>query len=126
MGLLDRGQAALNRRQKQAAGRVVTYSRGTEAVTLTAWIGSTAYTRTTDDPGASVVWSDRDYLFAAADLRIGGRQVTPEKDDRITEVVDGAEVVFEVSTAPGEPPYRFSDQTRTTYRVHTKRKTKAT
>lgn len=122
MGLLDDGAAALIARKQLADGREVTYSRGTKARTLTAWLGNTLFARNTDEPGASVVWGERDYVFAVADLVLDGVQVVPLKDDRITEVIDGQEVTFEVSTPTGEPPARFLDLTRTMWLVHTKRK----
>lgn len=122
MGLLDDGAAALIERKKEADGREVTYNRGAVSITLTAWLGNTLFARNTDEPGASVVWGERDYLFAVADLIIGGAVVAPLKDDRITEVIDGQPVTFEVSTPTGEPPARFLDLTRQMWLVHTKRK----
>lgn len=122
MGLLDDGAAALIERKQTADGRRVTYSRGQKAITLTAWLGNTLFARNTDEPGASVVWGERDYVFAVADLVIDGVQVMPLKDDRIAEVIDGQEVTFEVSTPTGEPPARFLDLTRQMWLVHTKRK----
>lgn len=122
MGLLDDGAAALIARKKQSDGREVTYSRGTKAITLTAWLGNTLFARNTDEPGASVVWGERDYLFAVAELVIDGQQVSPLKDDRITEVIDGQPITFEISTPTGEPPARFNDLTRQMWLVHTKRK----
>lgn len=122
MGLLDDGAAALIARKQLSDGREVTYSRGAKARTLTAWLGNTLFARNTDEPGASVVWGERDYVFAVADLVFDGQQVQPLKDDRITEVIDGQEVTFEVSTPTGEPPARFLDLTRQMWLVHTKRK----
>ena len=123
--LIDRGQAALNRRMKQAAGRTVSYVRGATTLILTAWLGRTLFAREPMEPGgAAAVWGDRDYLIAVADLAdiappaIG----IPAKGDRITETINGVPVTFEVSTPDtGEPCQRFSDQTRTVYRIHTKR-----
>lgn len=122
MGLLDDGAAALIARKRESDGREVTYSRGTKAITLRAWLGNTLFARNTDEPGASVVWGERDYVFAVAELVIDGKQVQPLKDDRITEVIDGQAVTFEIATPTGEPPARYLDLTRQMWIVHTKRK----
>jgi hypothetical protein len=123
---MDRAQAALVRRQKQTRGRTVTYARGAEATTVTAWPGATLYARATEDPGASVVRGDADYLFVLAELLLNGEPIVPQEGDRLTDptVLDpetGAAVVFELLTPTGEPAFRFSDQGRTTARVHCKR-----
>ena len=45
MGLLDDGAAALIARKKESDGRQVTYTRGIEAITITAWLGNTLFAR---------------------------------------------------------------------------------
>lgn len=117
------GAAALIERKKTSDGVTVTYSRGLKAITITAWSIGQHIERRTDDPGASVVVSDRDYAFAVADLIIDGQQVGPAKDDRIEETIDGQRYVFEVSVAPGSPPAEHADEvTRQMWLVHTKRR----
>lgn len=118
----EAAQAALIRRMKSKAGRPVTYTRGAETATLTAWQGNTLYSVATKEPGANVVRGERDYLFATADLVIGGATVLPQKGDRITDTEpDGTPVTFELQTPTKEPVWRFSDQTRMVVRVHCKR-----
>lgn len=124
--MLSAGQAALVRRQQQAAvtGETVTYARGAERVDLTnkAWCGRTLFSRSPQEAGgAAVVWGDRDYLIPVADLVLGGTAVTPKRGDRIEETVGGTVVTFEVQSPLAEPEWRYSDQTRTVYRVHTKK-----
>lgn len=119
--LRDRGQAALIGRMKQSAGVSVTYTRGGQQVTLTVWVGQTQFTRTTDDPGASVVTAERDYLIGAQDLAAAGIAGTPRRGDKITETIAGTAYTFELQPSAGEPEWRYSDQARTTYRVHVKR-----
>jgi len=124
--LLDRGQATLMRVMGTAAGRTVTYTRGAQSTTLTAWPGRTLFARQTEEPGASVVWGERDYFFAAASLVLSGVLVVPAKGDRITDptVLDpasGQPCVFELATPTGEPVWRYSDADRTEIRVHCKR-----
>ncbi len=120
---MDRGAAVLVARMKQAAGRTVTYARksGGATVSLTAWVGNTLYARQTDEPGASVVYGERDYFVAAADLVQGGTAFLPQRGDQVTETIDGAAVTFELSTPTGEPVWRYSDQTRQVLRLHCKR-----
>ena len=123
MNQRDRGQAALIRRQKAARGVTVTYTRGTTAVSVVAWDGRTLFARQPAEPGgAAAVWGDRDYLIAVADLAAAGVAGMPTTGDRITETIAGVPVVFEAMVPDtNEPEARFSDQTRTVYRVHTKR-----
>jgi len=121
VSLGSRGTAALNRRQKQARPVTVTYTRGAQSATLTAWVGNTLFARTLDEPGASVVWGERDYFIEVADLVLGGVAVQPARGDKITETIDGTTFVFELQTPTGEPAWRYSDADRTRYRVHTKK-----
>jgi hypothetical protein len=149
MALLDRGQATLVRRMKDSAGRDVVYTRTFQdpqsmpvptrvSITLTAWIGNSLFSRTQSDPGAAVTWGDRDYLIAAADLVLANLSpltmpppalsdpmlTVPRIGDRIAEVIAGVPTTFEVMpTDNGEPPWRYSDQMRTTVRLHVKRVT---
>lgn len=124
MTLLARGLDLLVRTLEGAAavdGGVV-YSRGAEAIELTAWVGRLEFRRTPQEQTA-VLAGQRDYLFAAADLRLGGGVATPKKGDRITERVDGQDLVYEISAPADEPVWRYSDQSRRIIRVHTKRVT---
>ena len=123
MGLLDRGQAMLNRSMKLAGGRPVLYTRaGVAVATLTVWIGSTVFQRNQMDPGAAVIWGDRDYLILVADLILGGSLSVPKVGDRITETIAGVATVFEIMPPDNnEPAWRLADQMRTAYRLHVKR-----
>lgn len=118
MGLLDRGMAMLNRRLGQAAGTAVTYTRGATVVPLDdALVGRTAFVSNQQN-AARVEWGDRDYLIPVASLVALGE---PADGDRIGETVNGTALVFEVMTpSTGEPAWRYSDATRTVFRVHTK------
>lgn len=121
-GLLARGQAMLNRVMGANESVALTYSRGSLSATLTtAWVGRTLFAGQSQSSGARAEWGERDYLIPVASLALGGVLVTPSKNDRITEVIGGIPVVFELQTPTGEPCWRFSDQARTLYRVHCKR-----
>lgn len=119
--LAERAAAMLNRRMKQTRGVTVTYSRaGVGSVTLTAWLGRTQ--DQADGQGVRVEYGDRDYLVEAADLVLGGSAVEPRDADRVTETINGVAVVFEVMPLnTGAAGWRWSDDARTCYRVHTKR-----
>jgi hypothetical protein len=123
MGLMDRGATALVSRMKSSAGRTVTYTRKSDAATLdlTAWVGNSHFDRDQADPGAARDMGERDYLFAVADLVISGTAFTPAKGDTITETINGTATRFAVAPNAGEPAWRYSEQTRLTIRVHTKR-----
>jgi hypothetical protein len=123
MGLMNRAQAMLNRNLGTAAGVSVTYSRGNEAVPLTAWVGRTQALTDgrSQTPQVKVDIGERDYLIPVAELHQSGFG-EPQKGDRITEVLNGCEVTFEVSPAEGVPAWKWSDAERTRYRVLTKKR----
>jgi hypothetical protein len=112
---------------KVADGRTVTYTRGAASMTFTAWPGAALFSRTTEEPGPSVVRSEADYLFAVADWTQAAVGGLPQTGDRITDptVTDpaiGSAVVFELQPpTKGEPVMRYSDALRTVFRVHLKR-----
>lgn len=125
MGLLRDGEAFLNRAMAEAGGVSATYSRpatGQSLAITTAWVGRTAFSQVQGGPtSAAVIWGDRDYLIPVEDLILGGSRTTPQKGDRIREVVNGEEATFEVMAPGTEPCWRYSDAGRTRYRVHCKR-----
>ena len=98
----------------------ITYTREDETIALCAIPERYAF-RIADAAGNSrLEWSDRDYLIDPADLVIGGLAVEPARGDRITEY-DGSIIRhFEVRAPGGEPPWRYNDERRTYFRVHTK------
>lgn len=122
MSLLSRGQSWLNRTLAVAAGVSLTYTRGAQSVTLTGWVGRTAFAQLPGSgSGAAVIWGDRDYLIPVSDLVLGGSAVTPQRGDRISETIDGVSLTFEVLAPGTEPAWRYSDAGRQTYRVHCKK-----
>ncbi len=120
----------LNRLVGKAAGVSITYTRGATTLTIldtdgAAWVGRTAFV-SNQNGAARVEWGDRDYLILASALAglpaAACIDETPVAiGDRITEVVEGASLTFEVMTpGTGEPAARFSDPTRTVVRLHCK------
>jgi hypothetical protein len=120
MNRMQAATAALISRMKATNGVEVTYTRGEDAVELTAWPGRTVFKRNMQE-AAAILFGERDYLMAAAELVIGGSMVTPKKGDRITETIDGQLVTFEVQAPSDEPVWRYSDKTRMVLRIHCKR-----
>lgn len=121
MTMFERAAAMLNRRMKQTKGVTVTYTRlGVGSVTLTAWVGRTQ--DAAEGENIRIEFGDRDYLIEAADLVLGGVAVEPKDADRITETINGTSVTFEVMPLnTGSAGWRWSDDGRTAYRLHTKR-----
>ncbi len=121
MGLLDQAGPWLAGMLQQAGGREATYRRGAESLTLTVVPGKSLFAISAPAGSARVVWGDADFLFDAADLILGGEQVTPVKGDRITLTLEGEVRTFEASTPTGEKVWRFGDPQETQIRLHTKR-----
>ncbi len=122
---MDRGATALVSRMKTAAGRPVVYTRKSDGATipaLTAWVGNSNFDRQTNE-GTSVISGERDYLCELADLVIDGTRFFPARGDRITETIAGTAYTFEIAQPAnnGEPPWRYSEQTRLIARMHMKR-----
>jgi len=110
---------------REAAGVGITYARGAESIGITATVGRTVFSSLAEG-APRVEFGERDYLILAADLVIGGGTSEPAIGDRITETIDGSDVVFEVVTPEtGEPAWRWSDPQRTVWRVHVKRQKQA-
>jgi len=121
MGLMERGAAALNRRMEAAAGRTVTYTQDATPQTITAWLGNTLFARNPTEQGPAVTWGEIDYLIPVANLAAVGF-TEPKIGDRIADSFAGIAVLFELMPPDaGEPAWRFSDYTRTRYRLHLKR-----
>lgn len=125
MGLLNDSGPWLNGMMQAAkANPAVTliYARGAETVDLTglAWVGRMNTVRQVGVAGAAIVYGDRDYIIPIETLVIGGQRVEPKRGDRIRETVAGVTRVFELVSQAGEPEWRWSDDERTAYRVHTK------
>lgn len=114
--ILHRGAAWLRSTLKTHASDSVRLVRGPHSTTISATVGRTLAERTTDTHGIVLTVGIRDYLIAAIDYRINGQRTEPQRGDLIIES-DG--VAFEVLPPSGEPPYRWTDTGRTTYRIHT-------
>lgn len=111
--------AQVARTRKALAGVPVTIRRGNFSATVTAVIGQTIFDGQTDV--GITQFRSRDFLIVAADYNFGAGPVEPDRSDLIDETVPGAKVIrHEVLPEHNAEPWRWSDESRTTYRIHTK------
>lgn len=120
INLMERAAARLDQRHRGWASSPVVYSRGLAQCELQASIGSTAFNRT-DASGLAITDEHRDFIVAAADLVLAGERIEPAAGDQVRQIIAGAVHVFEVMAPAGEPVFRYSDPSRITLRIHSKR-----
>lgn len=101
-------------RLRSRDGVTVTVARGGDSVEVTAVVGQSDH-ETLDDTGMPVTIQSRDFMLAAADYAPAGSAVVPLKGDRITEGTR----VYAVRDIGSAACWAYSDQGRTTIRVHT-------
>ena len=124
MGRSASGQSALVSRLKATNAAdlgTVTYVRGATMVVLTnkVWSGNTMFAMNLHS-GARVEWGEIDFFVLASDIGTG----EPDIGGRFTLTGGTFTGTFEIMTPEtDEPPFRFSDQTRTTWRIHCKKVT---
>jgi hypothetical protein len=117
--MMQTGMAWLDSQRKAHMGLSVVYRRGADSVTLTATPGRTNYQTSTED-GAIIETKARDYLISRADLILDGQEVEPAVGDIIEEVVGDRTYMHAVTENEGAKCFEFSDEYRTTLRIHTK------
>jgi hypothetical protein len=119
MNLFTRAGDWLRQTLTDNASTTVRIVRGAYSVEVAGVIGHTIAERTTED-GIVLTARIRDYLVPVVAYRLNGLATTPQRGDRFIEA-DGA--VFEALPPSGEPLWRWSDPSRTTYRIHAQRVT---
>ena len=117
--MLEQGAAWLDAMRTKHASRTVTYTRGTDAVELSATLGATSY-EVADEFGVTVEAKATDILVSAADLVLAGGQVQPEPGDQVHVTIGDEVHVFEVMDLGGAGHWRPSDPYGHTLRIHTK------
>ena len=117
--LLERGLSMAARALPAAAGGRSIYQRGEARVWISATRGQTEFQVESAD-GVRIVSTDRDFIFDARSLVIGGSLATPARGDRVTVVGEDRtdEQVFEVLAPGGAQPYRLCDPEGVMIRVH--------
>jgi hypothetical protein len=117
--LLQKASDWLEAMRNRHASRLVTYTRGTEAVVVSATIGKTIF-QIDDGLGVSTQFEARDFLILAQELLLGGEKALPQRGDRIQEMQGEETVEYEVLAPGKEPCFRYSDPFRKTLRIHSK------
>lgn len=122
MPFMTDAMEAMARNLPSVAGGTIIYARGDDVVELSATFGRSEFSVTSGD-SERVEFTDRDFIFEAETLILGGTLATPERGDRVT-VIDAARVaneVFEVLAPGGAQVYRRCDADGRMIRVHSKR-----
>lgn len=124
MNRFERGQAWLNKRFTKYAQKEIVYHRGSLFIPMVAWVGNTMF-KILETNNQRMEWGDRDYLIPIEQLVIGGIMSVPQVEDWIEEVFPDPHGTqqFRIAAPESEPVWRYSDNQRTLYRVHTKRVT---
>ena len=94
----------------------VTYSRGTNSITLDATRARSVFEQVESD-GTITRLETADWIVGTTDMTLG----VPAVDDTIVQTEGTTAYTFTVMSPGGEPPWRWSDVLgRTSLRIHTK------
>jgi hypothetical protein len=118
-----RAIGAAQRAASRIQGGQIIYQRGNDRVWIReATFGQSEFQVETSDV-VRIEHTDRDFIFPAETLILGGRLATPQKGDRITVVEEEHDdgQVFEVLAPGGAQVYRLCDPHGHLIRVHAKR-----
>lgn len=117
--MLDEAADALLFSLQSAAGRSITYRRGSASVPLDAVRGVSRF-----GPDETTQFVEelqtRDFFIYASQLVLSGSLTLPQVGDTIAETIAGITDTFTVF-APLGFPFRYSDSEKTILRVYTKR-----
>lgn len=119
---LARGVAHLASRLKAHGSVTIVIRRGPLSVSLSATLADSLL-RTSDRAGnTKIERTDRDFIFTAADLILGGVVVTPERGDKVDVTFGSTVSRYEIMAFGGgtEPHWRYEDNHNILIRVHTK------
>jgi len=117
--LLETGAAWLADKRHEHLTTSVTYRRGGNSVTLQATIGRSEFASDSAEPIIET-WQARDYIIRVIDLVLAGAATTPERGDTIDETQGAIVYQYEVMAPPGQTPWRYADDFRREFRIHTK------
>ncbi len=125
MNRMQRAVHHMIKRMGEYSPTTIVYHRGDDSTVITdAMVGRTAF-RTSDQFGTSrLEWGDRDFLIPVSSLVIDGVSVVPNEHDWIEEITldSNSRRAFELVAPNDEPVWRYADQTKMLYRIHTKNK----
>lgn len=120
--LLATGLAWLAGQLKSNASETITYTRGTQSITIQATLAMQLM-RTTDAHGnTKIERPDADFIITAADINFGAGQVEPATADVITRTYGSVNKQFRLlpMNNGAEPAWRYCDPFQTMVRCHTK------
>ena len=123
MDLMSKGMAWLGKMRRRHGSTLVVYERAghTEAETrrlrVMAALGRSGAEAEGSVPSLRIDAGDIDFLIAAADLALDGVPFEPGRDDRIILAANGGIHVYDLLPRDGDPPWRWSDPQKTTYRI---------
>jgi len=116
--ILDRGAEWLTGRLQACASIDILIQDDEMTIEAKATVGKSEYTAEDNNNGVVTTFQSRDYLVPAASLVFSGKQITPRKGMKITEVVSGK--VCMILPEQGLNEYRLSDTAGFMLRIHTK------
>lgn len=120
MDLLDKGSKWLEKTRRRYAAQTVVYRRASSSTTLRASPARTVFEVDTSD-GLRTNLRINDYLINVTDLVLDGIPTEPAPGDQIIDGDLSRGEIFEVmSPSESEPAWRYSDNYRRVYRIHTK------
>jgi hypothetical protein len=124
---IARAVAAAGRAAARADGTKISYRRpgpggSIQRIDDLPVLRGTSQFQTLDENNVLIEVRSQDFLIMADRLVLGDERITPERGDQVVlvEKCPPGERVFELLDMPGEPSWRWSDQYKTRYRVHTK------
>jgi hypothetical protein len=119
---METAMERLYARQVGRVGTTVTIQRGSLSTTLVPTVLGSQLLKIAGDEGTTqTVRTDKDFFILATDYLIDAEAVEPERHDRIVETIDGVTAVYEVLPYGDEKEFRWADEFRKVYRIHTKR-----
>jgi hypothetical protein len=119
---METGMERLRDRLMARNSKTVTIIRGALSTTgVPTMLGSQLLKVTSAEGEPQTIRTDKDFLIAKGDYEIGTVAVEPLRGDRIVETIDGVEATYELLPYGDEPIYRWADEYRKVYRIHTKR-----
>ncbi len=122
MSRMETAMERLCTRLTQRTGVLVTLKRGSYS-TANVWaVLGRQLLKIVDGEGVPhTILTDKDFLIEREAYEINSVTVEPKRQDRIVEVIDGTTAEYEVLPEGDEKEWRWSDEFRKVYRIHTKR-----
>lgn len=115
VNLLQTGRTWLTARQQESASVSVVIGRGGSTTTVSAVLGRNGIEQDNGD-GTFTRYEGQDFLISVDDYAFADTVTEPQAIDTITY----GDKVYVALAIGGEPHARYSDQSQTVWRIHTK------